>query len=202
MRGLQNSKAHKRCDKNGDNFCQIGAQKELNAFTNIVINATAFLARGNNGGKVVVSKHHVRNTFGYISSGNAHTDAYISTFDGRRIINSIACHGGNHTFFAPHIHNAYLVLGLYACIYPKRFYLLFKVFVRDFIQLSPRNSLVAIVNNAQLSCNGNGGINVIAGNHNNTHAGTVSFFNSRLDFRTHGVNHAGKTYKRHVFFEI
>ena len=94
------------------------------------------------------------------------------------------------------------MLRLYACIYTKRFYLLLKVFVRNFIQLSPCDSLVAIVDNAQLSCNGNGGINVIAGNHNDTHAGTVSFFNSRLDFRTHGINHAGKTYKRHVFFEI
>ena len=129
MRRLQDSKAYKRSHKNGDNFCQIGTQKELNTFTNIVVDATAFLARGNNGGKVVVSEYHVRNAFGDISSGNAHTNAYISTFDGGRVINSIACHGSNHAFFTPHIHNAYLMLRLYACIYTKRFYLLLKVFV-------------------------------------------------------------------------
>ena len=76
-----------------------------------------------------------------------------------------------------------------------------QVIVREFIELSARNSFGAVCNNAQLLRNGTSGVDVVAGNHDNANTSAFSFFNSRFNFGTNGIYHARKSNKAHVMFE-
>ena len=199
---LKDSKANQRCNKDGDDLSQVGTQEELNALTNVVVDAPSLFAGANDGGKVIVSQNHVCNALGNVGTSNTHTNADISAFDGRSVVNAVARHGCNHAFFTPGINNTNLVLRLNACIDTDCLNALLKLFVRNLIKLCTGDCLRAISNNAQLNCNSNGCINVVARNHNGAHTSFMSLCNSALNLRTNWVNHARKTHKDHVVLEV
>ena len=199
---LKNSKANQRCNKDGNNLCKVGTQEELDALTNVVVDAPSLFAGANDGGKVIVSQNHICNALGNVGTSNTHTNTNISAFDGRSVVNAVTRHSCNHALFAPSINNANLVLRLNACINANCLNTLLKLFVRNLIKLCASNSLRAISNNTQLNCNSNSCINVVARNHNGTHTSAMRLCNSTLNLRTNWVNHAGKSHKDHVVLKV
>ena len=201
MGRLKNSKADQGCNKDGNNLCKVGTQEELNTLANVVVDASSLFARANDGGKVIVSQNHICNALSNIGTSNAHTNTNISAFNGRSIVNAVACHGRDHALLAPGINNANLVLRLNTCVNANCLNALLKLFVRNLIKLCTGNCLRAIGNNAQLNCNSNGCINMVTCNHNGAHTSFMSLCNSALNLRTNWVNHARESNKDHVMLK-
>ena len=199
---LKDSKANQGRNEDGNDLSKVGAQEELDALTNVVVDASSLFAGTNNGGKVIVSQNHICNTLGNVGTSNAHTNTNISALNGRRIVNAVTRHGCNHAFFAPGINNANLVLRLNACINAKSLNTLLKLFIRNLIKLCAGDCLRAISNNAQLNCNSNSCVYMVTCNHNGTHTSTMRLCNSTLNLRTNWVNHAGKSNKDHVVLKV
>ena len=202
MGRLKDSKANQGRNKDGNYLSKVGAQEELDALTNVVVDASSLFAGANDGGKVIVCQNHICNTLGNVGTSNAHTNTNISALNGRRIVNAVARHGCNHALFAPGINNANLVLRLNACINAKSLNTLLKLFIRNLIKLCAGNSLRAISDNTQLNCNSNCSIYVVTRNHNGTHSSAMRLSNSTLNLRTNWINHARKSHKDHVMLKV
>ena len=77
MHGLQDGEAEERCKEDGDHLARIRCKQELYRLSDIIVNAPAFLNCGNDGGKVIIGKHHIGNILCNVCTGYAHADAYI-----------------------------------------------------------------------------------------------------------------------------
>ena len=77
----------------------------------------------------------------------------------------------------------------------------FEVLVADFVKLCAGDGVRRVGDNTKLHRNRNGGILMVAGNHNRGDTGGFTFDDSVLDLGAYRVNHAGKTDKDKVIFE-
>ena len=112
MHGLEYREPEKRRKEDRQHFARIGCKQELNGLSNVVIDAPALLNGGDDGGKVIVRKHHIRDIFCDIRAGNAHADADIGGLNACRIVDAVAGHCRNAALALPSGDYAYLVLGL------------------------------------------------------------------------------------------
>ena len=202
VNGVKNGKSEDRCGEDGNNFTQIGCQQELNGFSDIVVNFTAFFYRRNDGGEVVVCKDHVGHVFRNVGSGNAHTDADIRTLNGRSIVDTVAGHGGDFAFCFPCFYDANFVFRLNPGIDRVFFHDGFKFAFGNFIQLGAGDGLRSIGKDVQFLGDGDRGVDVVPGNHHGTDSGRTAFFNGRFDLGTNRVDHAGQTYEGQIIFQI
>ena len=88
----------------------------MDRLADVIVYPAAFLDGADDGGKVIVGKHHIGNVFGNVGAGYAHTDADIGAFYGRCVIYAVAGHCSDIACLAPRGNYARFVLGLYARI--------------------------------------------------------------------------------------
>ena len=88
----------------------------MDRLADVIVYPAAFLDGADDGGKVIVGKHHIGNVFGDIGAGYAHTDADICAFYGRCVVYAVAGHCGDIACLAPRRNNARFMLGLNARI--------------------------------------------------------------------------------------
>ncbi|MPM74967.1 hypothetical protein SDC9_121956 [bioreactor metagenome] len=69
-------------------------------------------------------------------------------------------------------------------------------FVRNVAELRTGDRFGSVRYHAELDGDGNGGVLMVARNHNRTYARLTAGFNCADHFRTHGVDHADEAYKR------
>ena len=93
------------------------------------------------------------------------------------------------------------MLGLNSCINAELTDLFFEILIADFIELSARDSLRGVADDAELHCDCNGGILMVARYHNGRYACVAAFLNSRLNLGTNRVNHTRKTDENKVVFK-
>ena len=201
MHRLEDGKAEQRRNKDGQYLAHVGAEQELDRLADVVVDAAAFLNRANDGGKVVVGKHHVRHVLGDVGARDAHADADVGGFDRGRVVHAVAGHRGDIACAAPCVDNAGLVFGLYARVNRDAAEHLFKLRVAHRGQLRAGDCALAAFENAQLLGDRRCRVDVVAGDHDRADARTVTFFDRCLDFRAHGVDHADQPDKAELVFQ-
>ena len=192
MRGFEDGKSEHLRGEDSDDLAHVGGKKELNCFSYIAVNSSAFLNSGNYCGKVVVGKHHVRYILCNVSTCNAHSDADVGALDGGRVIDSVARHSGNAAVCAPGIDYPYLVLGLNAGVDRIFFNITLKLFVADRIKLCSGNGKLSLAENTKLTCNSGSGVLVVARYHYGAYTCPAAFLDRGGNFGTHRVDHSGK----------
>ncbi len=190
---LEQRKAHERGDKDREDLGKVCREQELNDLADVVVDAAALFARRDDGGKVVVSKHHVSHVLGNVGARDAHTYANVGALDGRSVIHAVARHGNNHVAALPSLNNARLVLRLHACVNAVVLDVRVEFFVGHAVQLGARDGLAAVLHHAQVFGDGHGGIDVIARNHDGTDTRGVRLLNGSSYLGAFGVNHARET---------
>lgn len=189
---LQNHEAEKRSQEHAEHLAHIGAEQELDGLADVIINAAAFANRANNGGEIIICKHHVSNVFRYIRSSDSHADTDICAFDAGCIVHAIAGHGCDAAMLTPSINNAYFVFRLHAGIYAVMVDRAAEFLVADVIELSSGNGLAFVREYTELLCDCNRSVTVVAGNHHRADARGAAFFNCCLNFGADGIDHACK----------
>ena len=168
MGRLEDHKAQQGGQEDAQYLAHIGAQQELDGFADVVIDPPAFLHRAYNGGEIVVRQHHIRHVFGHVRAGDAHAYADIRAFDGGRVVDPVPGHGGYAAPLAPGVDDAHLMLRLHPGIDAVAIHGSLQGRVVHLVELGASNSRLAFPQDAQLVGYGNGGIPMIARDHNGT----------------------------------
>ena len=117
MYRLKDNEAHESSCKDGQHFTHVGAQKELDGLSDVVIDAASFFNCVYYGSKVIICQYHVSYVLCNISTGDSHAYADISGFDGGSVVNSVSCHGGDEACLLPSVYDPGLVFRLNTCIH-------------------------------------------------------------------------------------
>ena len=80
MNRLKDIEAYEGCNKYSYDFAHVRAEQELYRLADVVVNSSAFLDSRDDGCKIIVGKHHIRNVFGDVSTCDAHSDTDIRGF--------------------------------------------------------------------------------------------------------------------------
>ena len=90
------------------------------------------------------------------------------------------------------------MFGLHARVDGEVFHFLFKVFVADFVKFRTRDRLRCVGDDAKLHSDCNGGVFVVARNHDGAYARLFALHDCVFHFGTDGVYHADKPDKAQV----
>ena len=176
----------------------IRGQLELDDLAHVFVDLAAFLHRVDDRREVIVRKNHVRGAFRHVRTGDAHADADIRSLDGRRVVHAVAGHGGHHAAGAPRLNDANLVFGLHAGIDRILQDFLEKFLIGELVELCALDGLRDVGNDAQILADGNGGILVVAGDHDRPDARLAALLDRVVHFRAAGVDHAEAADKDHI----
>lgn len=80
--------AHGSSQEDAHHLTNVGADQVADELLHVVVDGTALLNGSHNGGKVVISQHHLRSRLGY-SSSRSHGNTDLSLLQSRSIIHTI-----------------------------------------------------------------------------------------------------------------
>ena len=201
VHGLQDNKAHERGKEHAQHLAHIGAQQELDGLADVVVNAAPFLHGVDDCGEVVVGQHHIGHVLCNVRAGDAHADADIRALDAGRVVDAVARHGCDKAVFAPCVDDAHLVLGLHAGIHAVTADHFRKPVVGDVVQLRACDGFIRCFDDAELLGDGNGGILVVACDHDGTDAGLAALCNGVLYLGSDRVDHARQAQEGQVMLQ-
>ena len=81
--------------QHGQYRADVGGKLKAHEIHDIVVHHATLLHRANNGGEVIVGQHHGGRLPGHCGAGDAHGHADMGGFQGRRIVDAVASHGGD-----------------------------------------------------------------------------------------------------------
>eukprot|EP00051_Salpingoeca_urceolata_P023105 m.387384 g.387384 ORF g.387384 m.387384 type:complete len:597 (-) comp20066_c2_seq5:2324-4114(-) len=197
-------------EKNADDFANVGRNQVADKLLCVVVNGAALFDSRHDGGKVIVSKHHVRGAL-CDGSARAHGNTDVSLFQSGCIIDTIARHGGDGTHALQVLDNlafvCWLDTGKEAC--PANSFLLQpdqRLGVRrKCVELSAvvRQTfhILVFAKHPNAPADGHGRVLEITSDDNNTNACTAARLNGNLDLLTRGVQHARHPNKSQVLLD-
>ena len=198
---LEDGKADERGDKHREDLGKVGRKQELDDLADVVVDATALFAGTDDGGEVVVGKHHVGDVLGDIGTGDAHAHADVGALDGRGVVDAVARHGHDLVARLPSLDDAGLVLGLDAGVHAVVLDVRVELLFAHAIEVGTGDGLAAIGDDAQLLGNGHGGVDMVARNHDGADTGVVRLADGVGDLGADRVNHAGQATEDQVMLE-
>ena len=198
---LEDGKADERGDKHREHLGKVGRKQELDDLADVVVDATALFAGTDDGGEVVVGKHHVGNVLGDVGAGDAHTDADVGALDGRGVVDAVAGHGDDLVARLPGLDDARLVLGLDAGVHAVVLDVRVELLVAHAVEVGTGNGMAAIGDDSQLLGNGHGGVDMVARDHDGANTGVVGLADGVGDLGADRVNHAGQAAEDQVVLE-
>ena len=193
VRRFQNSEVQHRCDEYGQNFTEVRREQELDRLTDVRVDPAALFDSCYDSSEVVVGQDHIRDVFGNVSSGDAHSDTDIRRLDRRSIVDTVTSHSCYHVVSFPRSDDPYLVLRLYSCVYRISFDLLVKLFIGHVIECCTENCIVGTFNDAEIFADSNSCIELIAGDHDRSDACLKTLGYRVLDLRSYRVDHSDET---------
>ena len=198
---LEDGKADERGDKHREDLGKVGRKQELDDLADVVVDATALFAGTDDGGEIVVGKHHVGDVLGDIGTGDAHANADVGALDGRGVVDAVARHGHDLVARLPSLDDAGLVLGLDAGVHAVVLDVRVEFLVAHAVEVGARDCLAAIGDDTQLLGDGHGGVDVVARDHDGADTGVVRFADGVGDLGADRVNHAGQAAEDQVVLE-
>ena len=198
---LKDREAEHRRGENAQHLAHVRAEQELDRTLDVVVNAAALFDRADDGGEVIVCKHHVGHVFRHVRAGDAHADADVRRADARRVVDAVAGHGGDKAGIPPGPDDAGLVLGLHAGVDADVPQAAGKRGIVHGAQLRAGDGLVARAEQTELPGDRLGGVHVVAGDHDGPDAGAAAGTDGVHDLGAHRVDHAREAEKAQVLLE-
>ena len=198
---LEDGKADERGDKHREDLGKVCRKQELDDLADVVVDATALFAGTDDGGEVVIGKHHVGDVLGDVGTGDAHANADVGALDGRGVVDAVARHGHDLVARLPSLDDAGLVLGLNAGVHAVVLDVRVEFLVAHAVEVGARDGLAAIGDDTQLLGDGHGGVDVVARNHDGADTGIVGLADGVGDLGADRVNHAGQAAEDQVVLE-
>ena len=201
MHRLKNGEAQYSCEEDAKHLAHVRAEQELDRLADVAVHAAAFLDSADYRCKVIVREHHVGGVLGDVGAGDAHADADVGGLDAGRVVDAVACHGGDVARLAPCVYDAGLVLRLDAGVDADIFELLLKLLVAHLVELRAGDGLAAVGENAELLCDGNRGVDMVAGYHDGADARLAALRDGVHDFGADGVYHAAQPHEAQLLLK-
>ena len=198
---LEDGKADERGDKHREHLGKVGRKQELDDLADVVVDAATLFAGTDDGGEVVVGKHHVGDVLGNVGTGDAHADADVGTLDGRGVVDAVARHGHDLVARLPSLDDTGLVLGLDAGVHAVVLDVRVEFLVAHAIEVGTGDGMAAIGDDTQLLGDGHGGVDVVARDHDGADTGIVGLADGVGDLGADRVNHAGQAAEDQVVLE-
>ena len=198
---LEDGKADERGDKHREDLGKVGRKQELDDLADVVVDTATLFAGTDDGGEVVVGKHHVGDVLGNVGAGDAHTHADVGALDGRGVVDAVARHGDDLVTRLPSLDDTGLVLGLDAGVHAVVLDVCIELLVTHAIEVGTGDGLAAIGDDAQLLGDGHGGVDMVARDHDGADTGVVRLADSVSHLGTDRVDHAGQAAEDQVVLE-
>ena len=198
---LEDGKADERGDKHREDLGKVGRKQELDDLADVVVNTATLFAGTDDGGEVIVGKHHVGDVLGNVGAGDAHTHADVGALDGRGVVDAVARHGDDLVTRLPSLDDTGLVLGLDAGVHAVVLDVCIELLVTHAIEVGTGDGLAAIGDDAQLLGDGHGGVDMVARDHDGADTGVVCLADSVSHLGTDRVDHAGQAAEDQVMLE-
>ena len=198
---LEDGKADERGDKHREDLGKVGRKQELDDLADVVVDTATLFAGTDDGGEVVVGKHHVGDVLGNVGAGDAHTHADVGALDGRGVVDAVARHGDDLVTRLPSLDDTGLVLGLDAGVHAVVLDVCIELLVAHAIEVGTGDGLAAIGDDAQLLGDGHGGVDMVARDHDGADTGVVRLADSVSHLGTDRVDHAGQAAEDQVVLE-
>mmetsp|Transcript_24496 Transcript_24496/g.67316 ORF Transcript_24496/g.67316 Transcript_24496/m.67316 type:complete len:369 (-) Transcript_24496:1957-3063(-) len=170
---------HVRNDAHEDlqDLGNVNGHDEGHKLLDACVNRPALLDGGNNRAEVVVGEDHLCCTFGDLRALDPHCDADVRLVQRGRVVHAVARHGAHEALALEGLHDLDLVLGLGACEALRLRRQRIDLCLADVITLGPERAtvhgvVVAVIRreDAHVLGNGDGGLEIIAGDHDHTDA--------------------------------
>ena len=179
-----------------DDACKVARKQEEYRLLDVVVKVSAVLDRLDDGGEVVVGKHHSRRILGDLGAGDSHSHADVRLLECGSVVHAVTRHGDDVVSGLPCLDYAYLVLGSNSRIYALVLDEVHELLVGVTVQRRALDSLIEVLEYAYLLGDGRSGDEVVARNHYRFYARALALGNSLSRFLARGVHHGDKT---HVF---
>ena len=201
MAGFQGRcQAAQNRQEHGHYFSQVGGKKENDGFLNIFVNPPPFHNGFFYGSEIIVCEYNIRSLLGHIRSCHPHGNADIRRFEGRRVVDAVACHSHNIPLFLKTFYNTYLVFRGNPGKYPYRIQFVQETFLIQTGNRISGEALLRTVHYPQLLPDGEGGIHMIAGDHHGGYPCIPETCHRIGSFGTRRILHPHHPYKGKPFF--
>ena len=198
MRGFKHREAYYRRREYRHDLRHIGGKQELYSLSYIRVYPAPLLHGVYYRREVVVAEYHIRDVFCDVGYGYTHSDAYIGGLYRRRVVYTVAGHGGYLSALFPRGDYLHLVLRLYPRIDRVVVHRAGKLLVRQAVELRPGYSLRRVGNYAELHSYRNGGVLMVSCYHYRAYSGCATLRNRGEHLRAYRVYHSAKTYEYKV----
>ena len=189
-------KAKSSGQEDGDDLTNVGGDQVTDELFHVVVDGTAFLNGGDNGGKVIISQDHFRGGFGNSGSG-AHSNTDFGLLQSGSIIDTITSHGGNFLHGLQVLDDLGLVEGLDTSEHPGAAASSTLFRNGQVIKFTTREGLAfsafVLAKDANTLANGLSGVLVVASDHDDTNAGLTAPSNGGLNLEPGGIQHTDDT---------
>ena len=192
--------AHRKEDD--DDFGDVGPEEEAHDLLDVGVDAAAFLDGVDDGREVVVGERHVGSALRNVGARDAHRAADVGGFQCGRVVDAVARHRDDLALLLPCLDDADLVFGRNARIDGDMFDFLIELFVAHGVEFCARDGSVAFEQDPQLPCDGGGGDDVVARDHDGLDARLAADGDGFLCLGARGVDHADEPEEGEPVFEF
>ena len=174
------------------NMADVAGKKEEDRLLDVGVDAAAFLNGLFDRSEIVVGQDHVSRAFGDVGAGDAHGNADVGRLERRGIVDAVASHGRDVAVGFDGLDDLDFVLRRDPGEDPDLLGALLEFFRRAGIDLVAGHALAPLGANAEFLSDGEGGVDVVAGDHDGRDAGATEGGNGRLGRSPRRVDHAGE----------
>ncbi len=192
------------CQNGGNhdhNRRNIHRQLELDETLEVLINTAAPLHGLHDGGEGIVQQHHVAGFLSHVRSSDAHGDAHVRVFDGRRVVDAVAGDRHHILLFLQQLHHPHLDERRTPGNHLDALQLLLEFLIAELFNVGGLHSNVILVQHMQLFGNGPGRTDVVAGQHLHFNAGASAGSDGLVDIRAQRIGNHHKAVKQHVLLQ-
>ena len=201
-RGEEGGAPDDRRDEQAQHLRDVGGEQELDCLLDVGEDLSALFHRADDGGEVVVREHEIRRALADVRARDAHADADVRALDGGRVVDAVARHGDHLALALIGGDDPHLVLGADA----REDGILLdgggKLLVTHLVQIRAEDDLVPFAQDADVGGDGGRGVDVVARDHDGTHARADADSDRLLHFRSGRVDHAHQTHEGETVLQL
>ena len=174
----------------------------MNGFFDVLINSAPFFDGIDDGGKVVIHKHHIGGIFGNVGTGFSHCAANIGFLQSGRIIDSVAGHGDDFSLRLKGFYETHFVGRRNTGIDTVAVYHIRKFSIGKLLQFRPGHNFAVVFADAKRLADGRGGQFVVPGDHNRPDTGTPAPCDGERRLFSRRIHKGGKADKDQVIVTV
>jgi hypothetical protein len=187
-------------DEHQQHFAGVAREEVVDELLDVVVDAAAFLHRGDDGGEVIVGEDHVGRLFGDIGPRHPHGDADVGGLHGLRVVDAVSGHGDNLIASLPGVYHLKLVLRGDAGIDGDGRHVSGQLVVIELVEFSAGNHAVVFRSDADLTGDGQRRLRMVAGDHHRLDAGLAALTDGDDCLFARRIDHAEEAGEDEIVF--